>query len=174
MELLQVLKTRKSCRQYLEGQISDADLDKIILAGNTAPVGMGRYQNIQMTVVQNADMLNRISSECSESWNGKTFDPRYGAPTLIIVSEIPEKADIQVADVACVVENMHLMATDLGLGSIYLWGFIQYLKDNEKLKADLGIAVGYVPVSALAVGYSATPLQVRDYSVAKIKTNYVR
>ncbi len=174
MELLQTLKTRKSCRKYLEKQITNEDLEKIILAGNTAPVGMSRYSKIQMTVIQNPEMLKRISTECAESWNGKTFDPIYAAPTLIIVSEAPEKEDAHIANVACIIENMHLMATDLELGSIYLWGFIQHLKKNDTLKQDLGINPEFVPISALAIGYPAKQLSERDYSILKIKTNYIK
>lgn len=174
MELLQALKTRKSCRKYLDKQIVDKDLEKIILAGNTAPVGMGRYSKIQITVIQNPEMLKRVSTECAETWNGKTFDSIYAAPTLIIVSEAPEKEDAHIANVACIIENMHLMATDLGLGSIYLWGFIQYLKKNDNLKQDLGINRDFIPLSALAVGYSVKPLNERDYSTLKIKTNYIK
>lgn len=174
MEFVKTLKTRRSCRKYLDKQISDTDLEKIILAGNTAPVGMGRYGKIQITVIQNATMLKRISTECAEIWNGKTFDPIWGAPTLIIVSEAPEKEEAHIANVACIVENMHLMATDLGLGSVYLWGFVQHLKNNKQLLLDLGIDSAFAPLSALALGYPAKPLTERDYTRLKIKTNYIK
>ena len=174
MNFLKTLKTRKSCRKYTEKQIEKEALDQILLAGNTAPIGMGKYEKIRITVVQNPKMLDRIAEECAENWAGKTWSPFYKAPTLIIVSEIPEKSLAHYANVACVVENMHLMATDLGLGSIYLWGYIRLLNKNDKLKADLYIPEDFVLLSALAVGYSEKPLKEREYTTLKIKTNYIK
>lgn len=173
METKEALRKRRSCRHFLNKQIAKTDLQQIIWAGNTAPVGMGKYQNIHLTVVQNTEMLARLSSECAETWNGQRFDPRYGAPTLILVSAVLEKEPTAYANVACVVENMHLMATDLGLGSIYLWGFIKYLKQNEKLKCDLSIPSEFEPLSALAVGYAAKPMKEHDSKKLKIGINFI-
>ena len=75
METLQALKKRRSCRRYLKKQISDKDLSSILLAGTMAPVGGNRYDDIYITVVQNPDLLMCISTECKETYNGKTFNP---------------------------------------------------------------------------------------------------
>ena len=85
-----------------------------------------------------------------------------GAPCLILVSVREQQGQLRpvdVANAACVVENMHLAATDLGLGSCYLWGVVQTMSQSLDIMYKLGLQEGFWPVSAVAVGHSRTPLE---------------
>lgn len=54
---------------------------------------------------------------------------------------------------ACIVENMLLASTDLGLGSIYLTSFLRGVEKRKDLLEDLEIPKAYKPISAVGVGY---------------------
>ena len=65
-----------------------------------------------------------------------------------------------------IANQMHLAATDLGLGSVYMWGalesvlMIPALDHTERLK----LPDDFAPLIALAVGYPEKPLVVSvDY-----------
>ncbi|MBQ6390134.1 MAG: nitroreductase family protein [Eggerthellaceae bacterium] len=59
---------------------------------------------------------------------------------------------------ACAIENMTLCATSLGLGSVYLWGFLKKLRKHPEVVAELGLPEGYTVLSALAVGPAPKPV----------------
>ena len=87
------------------------------------------------------------------------MNPFYGAPTVVIVSaKKSETENIEYSNAACVIENMLLAATDLGIGSVYLWGFIIALNLNDSLLKELNIPEGFTPISGIALGYPKTDL----------------
>lgn len=167
MEFMEVIAKRRSVRSFKAEQIKDSDLDKIILAGNAAPVGKGEYKLLQMTAVQDKEVLQKISVAASKFLR-VAQDPLYEAPTLIIISAIgmPEFEHIEYSNAACIVENMLLAATDCGLGSVYLMGIPLTLQNDNELKRDLGIFESFTPVAALVVGYAK-----EDATERKLKRN---
>ena len=106
---------------------------------------------------------------------GGGIHPLYHVPTLIIITSKTSKVKrIDCLNVANVMENMALAATELGLGSIYLTAFlIQMEQDTEMLK-HLGIPTGYVPLAALGVGYASNPLTKNELSEVKKRITVVR
>lgn len=157
METLKTISIRKSTRSYKTKQISDKSLEIILNAGCAAPVGMGDYDSVHMTVIQNADMLDKITKAAAKSFGNPNMKPLYGAPTVIIVSGKPNSKmpNIEMADAACIIENMALAATDLGIGNVYLLGFIKALCSDKELLKNLNLPEGFVPLSAIALGYSS-------------------
>ena len=79
MELFETIDKRFSNRKFLDKQISDEDLNKILKAGMQAPVGRGKYEDMHITVIQDKNLLNEINGLADRS----VF---YNAPTLVIIS----------------------------------------------------------------------------------------
>lgn len=173
METMKAISLRKTTRSYTAEQIKDEDLTTILDAGCAAPVGMGAYDSLQLTVIQNSDLLDKITETAAKAFNNPKMKPFYGAPTLIIISsKTNEKAPhIGLANAACIIENMSLAATDLGLGSVYLMGFLVAFSADAELVKELNLPEGFAPVSAIAVGYPTEPLVERDSKhIIKINT----
>ena len=160
MELFEIMKTRKSTRSYEVKQIEEKDLNEILLAGAAAPIGMRKYESVHLTVVQDAELLQELKKDAIEAWGRPEANPMYDAPTLIMVScpSLNEER-IEVANAACVVTNMALAATALGLGNIYLWGITSYVANNAEWLNKLQIPEDFRPISALAVGYATEELK---------------
>ena len=146
---------RKSTRAFKAEQISDEDLDIILGAGCAAPVGMGAYETIHLTVLQNQDLMDQITGAAVKAFGKPDLKPLYGAPTLVVVSSKKHSRipNIEYANAACIIENMLLAATDLGLGSVFLWGFIDALNASPDILNKLDIPEGFIPVSGVALGY---------------------
>jgi nitroreductase len=113
-----------------------------------------------------------VNTKPSKNKVGKGYF--YGASTLIIVShkimsEARESALLIAAqNVACVIENMLLAATELELGSAYLCSIIEELNENEGLKKTLKIPATFRPMGACAIGYDSG-----EYSMPKAKRSRV-
>lgn len=172
MEFKQTLLKRKSTRKYEDRQVKDEEIRYVLDGAQLAPVGRGDFDTIQITVVQNEDFFEEIRALEGKSGN-KNSSPLYGAPTIIFVSSNRPEDSISIADVACVVENMHLAATDIGLGSVYLWGFIQRHRDKEAFKK-LNLPESFLPMSALALGYPTEEILPKETVENKISVNYVK
>ena len=116
-ETLQDIKARRSCRKYLDQQISDEQLDAILEAGTWAATGMGMQSPI-MIVVQDKAMVEKLS-RMNAAILGVESDPFYGAPTIVIV--LADKArPTYVEDGALVMGNLMLAAEAVGAASCWI------------------------------------------------------
>lgn len=177
MDTLKAIALRQSVRAYKTDQIAEEALETILKAACAAPVGRAKYENLQLTVIQDQAKLDQIREACGGAMDDPNANPTYSAPTLIIVStrlENDEIMPISVANASCVVENMHLAATDLGLGSIFLFGFVRALNMQNQLGPMINLPKGWAPVAALGVGYAANELNERKLALGKIRTDYIR
>lgn len=175
MELTKVIAMRKSTRSYKKEQISNESLMNVINAGYAAPIGNGMYDTVHLTVIQNPDLLKRISNTAAGLFGNPAADPLYGAPTFVLVSCIPNKQipNVELANAACVIENMTLAATDSGLGSVYILGALCAFGADQALVKDLNLPEGFVPVSGILLGYPAEPLTDEKGSKHTIETNVI-
>ncbi len=162
MELFEAINKRFSNRKYLDKQVSDEDLEKILKAGMQAPVGRGKYEDMHITVIQDKDLLNEISGLTEKS----VF---YNAPTLVIISSKDDGHGLDKENSACVAENMLLAATALGLGSIYLNLVIGLIKEHKEVLDKLNLPEGFVPIVGVGLGY-ADGSHIREH---EIKIDYM-
>ncbi|MCD7855379.1 MAG: nitroreductase family protein [Clostridiales bacterium] len=164
MDLEELFSYRRSTRKDEKQQITEEQLHKILEAAQNAPLAAGNRPKARLTVVQNEEMLNEIR-ECCKMESRKnpevTFDPLYGAPTLILVSESSLSEDrIELCDAACIIENMMLEATNLGLGCCYIWGCLSKLRANSVLLKKLHLEEQVV-LSGFICGIPVKPLYAK-------------
>ena len=86
MDFIDSLFSRKSIRSYTGECVSEKDLNTILLAGNAAPVGKGRYDALHITVISDPSLLEEIAKLTAEYLGKPDMHPLYGAPHLIVVS----------------------------------------------------------------------------------------
>ena len=134
MELLELMKYRRSIRKYEDRQIEKDDLNKIIEAGLFAP-NAGGGQRCLMVVVHNKDTVEKIGrlnvagmdrsrlvgSFVSKEQPSIIDDPTiksgfYGAPTVCVLFG-PKNFLYSIPDAFCCAENMVLEAANLGISS---------------------------------------------------------
>jgi nitroreductase len=155
IETMKAIAKRKSTRAFAPGkQVAKSDLEAILAAGSAAPVGAGDYPSLHLTVIQNPESLDKISKAVQAAFKIER-DVLYGAPVLVLVSSSePKFPNIQYANVGCIMENMLLAATDLGVDTIYLWGAANVLAKSPELQKELGVPEGFTPISGAALGYA--------------------
>lgn len=176
MNTFDAIYSRKSVRSYTGEAIDDATLKEIIKAGVAAPVGMGRYGEMHLTVISDKDLLKKISQAAATMMGKPDMDPLYGAPTLVLVSAkkpAPAIANAVQSSAACIVENMSLAAVDLGVGTVHIWGAVAALARNEELVASLGLPEDFTPLCGIALGKTDIKYTVKDVDMNRIATDYI-
>lgn len=134
MELLELIKYRRSIRKYEDRQIETDDLRKVMEAGLFAP-SAGGGQRCLLVAVHNKDTVEKIGrlnvacmdrsrlvgSYVSKEQPSIIDDPTiksgfYGAPTVCVLFG-PKNFLYSIPDAFCCAENMVLEATNLGISS---------------------------------------------------------
>ena len=160
MEFDTVLALRKSVRSYTKEPVSKEDIEALLHAAQTASVGKHNDAGYELGAVTNPELLKKIDEEATE----KLGRPHmfFEAPLLLLICETKEAFDhLKGFDAGIIAEHIHLKATELGLGSVVLFGFIHHLgHDADYIKA-LDLPEGTYPLLAVAVGHSPIADQPR-------------
>lgn len=152
-EVLQNILTRRSVRSFKEEQIKDEELDLILKAGTYAPSGMNK-QSWQFTVVQNKEKIELLAKVVRESLQRDAGYNFYASPTLIMLSN--EKDNVNgLADCACALENIFLMANSLEIGSCWI-NQLRTICDEKEVREVLRsfeIPENHIVWGMAAIGY---------------------
>lgn len=113
--LMKVIKSRRSTRAFKSELPPKDQIMQIVEAAEWAPSGMGKYL-WHFTVVYSAEKSLKLARAVAEADNRGPQYNFYGAPVNIIISYKRDEHHALV-DGAAAMENLLLMATELGLGS---------------------------------------------------------
>ena len=165
--------SRRSIRSYTGAMPTDDELNLILKAVYAAPVGMGRYDSLHVTVGKNRDYLSRLEAAAGSQLGKENYHPLYGAPILLIFSSvfpgIPTD-NSSYSNCAILSQNAALAAVSLGLGACHIWGAIRALSKEPELLAELNLPEGFAPCCALALGKTQETYTERDVQDIRIMT----
>lgn len=116
--LMEVIKSRRSTRAFKSELPPKDQIMQIVEAAEWAPSGMGKYL-WHFTVIYNAEKSLKLARAVAEADNRGPEYNFYGAPVNIIISYKRDEHHALV-DGAAAMENLLLMATELGLGSCWI------------------------------------------------------
>lgn len=69
---------------------------------------------------------------------------------------------------------MHLVATDLELGSVYIMGNTKVIRENQEICRKLEVPKDYMLIAGIAISYPQTPAEERTLVTDKIQTIYIK
>lgn len=172
MKLMEIIKSRHSIRKYTDRQISRSDLEIILEAGNYAP-NAGGGQRSMMVAVHNRelathigrlnmarfDRTNMAGSYVSKEQPSTIDDPSikngfYDAPTVICVF-CQDNFLFKIADAFCMMENMILQATELGIASCIISRGAETFdsEEGQSLMREWDVPEGYACQGFVILGY---------------------
>ena len=125
-ELLEVFQKRRSVRSYSGEPVPMEKLNMILEAGMLAPSGKA-IRPYELIVVRDKQKLINLSG-CRKGGAARML---AGADLAIVVVGDEEKSDVWTEDCCVVMENMHLMASALGVGSCWIQGRGREAMDGE-------------------------------------------
>ena len=173
---LEFFTSRRSTRKYKTDAVPEEKLNQIIEAGRFAPSG-GNCQSTHFIVVKNKEILTELGNLVQQEFAKMEIKPglyksivnsinlsvkgnyvfHYSAPVLIITANQKDYGN-NIADCACALENMMLMANALDLGSCWI-NQLKWLNENPVIldyMKKLGMDADERVYGALAVGYPDT------------------
>lgn len=172
MALMDIIKARHSIRKYTDEQISQADLEKILEAGNFAPNAGGGQRSMLVAIhnkelathigkmnMANFDRTHLAGNYVSKEQPSTIDDPTirngfYDAPTVVCVFS-QDKFLFKTADAFCMMENMVLRATELGIAScIVSRGYETFAsEEGRKWMREWEVPEGYACQGFVILGY---------------------
>lgn len=176
MNTYESIITRRSTRKYLDKEVSQELLEKIIETGRYAPSG-GNSQSNHFLVIQNKQIIDHLVKMVERAFSQMEITENmyrslqnsinlskkggyvfcYNAPVLIIVANKKDYGNNQ-ADCALALENMMLEANELDLGSCYI-NQLKWLNEDQKILSylqSLGMNEDERVYDSLIVGYPDT------------------
>ncbi len=174
-DFFEVLEKRRSVRVYRPEQLKEEDLQKIIEAGRMAASG-GNNHTTHLIVIQNAELLRTLQAQVEQAFAAMEitedmyrslqnavrqskrggFEFYYKAPTLVVTANLRSYGNA-LTDSACVLENMMLAATALGVGSCWI-NQLHWLDEDPQVRATLeaaGLGADETVTGGVSLGYPA-------------------
>ena len=167
-ETLEILKTRRSIRNFLDKMPDKELINRIVEAGTYAPTGMGKQSPI-IVAVTNREVRNRLS-QLNAQIMGTNSDPFYGAPVVLVVLADRQYPNY-IYDGSLVMGNLLNAAHALGLGSCWIHRAKEVFNtpEGKALLEEWGIEGDYEGIGNCILGYSSQALP----SPKPRKVNYV-
>ena len=148
MTVLEAIKNRYSCRNYLDKSIEKEKLNQVLEAARLAPSAKN-LQDWRFVIVTDKEPKRKLV----EAANNQTFLEKAGVIIIACtnsdyVMRCGQPAGI--IDVAIALEHICLQATALGLATCWIGAFYP-----EKVKPIVGIPADITIVELMAIGYPA-------------------
>lgn len=176
MNTIDTICRRKTVRSYTGENITKEELDIIIKVANASPVGMGQYDSLHLTIITNAELLKEIDAVGAAMFGKPDMHPLYGVPTLILVSSrqpAPMMENVAYSNAAIMAHNMALAATELGVGSVYIWGAAAALSRNDNILKKLDLPEDFIPCCAIGLGKTDFTYDEKEILLDRIATKNI-
>ena len=151
MALLDTMLKRRSTRKFTDKPVTKEELDKILQAALLAPTSMNR-KPCNFMVVERRETLEKLAKSKDHG-----ADLISGADKAIVVLADTMIADTWCEDSSIALTYMHLMASELDLGSCWVQIHLRSKdgKNSEEIVRDiLKIDSHYRIAGILAIGHS--------------------
>ncbi|MFC2035991.1 nitroreductase family protein [Chloroflexota bacterium] len=163
MEILELIKSRRSIRRYKTTPVDDKIIESILEAARWAP-SWANEQCWRFIVLRDTSMKGEVANTLSA--NNPAADAIRRAPVVIVAcaetkksgyyhgEATTDKGDWYMFDVALAMQNLVLAAHSLGLGTVHVGLF-----DAVRTASILKVPEGFCVVELTPLGY---PDEVRD------------
>ncbi|NWG10616.1 nitroreductase family protein [Candidatus Bathyarchaeota archaeon] len=153
MDVLEAIKGRRSIRAYKSDDVSPEIVEKLVDAATWAP-SAGNIQPWEFIIVRKLEIKRKLAEA---ALNQTSIEE---APVVIVVCANENRSSMRygvrgktlycLQDTAAAIQNIHLTAYSLGLGTCWVGAF----REEEASKI-LKVPEGARPVAIIPIGYAA-------------------
>ncbi len=145
MELKEAIYKRRTIRIYNNDPVNDEEIRELISAAIQAPTACN-FQLWKFIVINDLALLNKIYSA-----GGAAFIKNVKQAILVTYSNQTDNLEYKdfIESASASIENMLLMATELGIGTCW----VNNLPNKSKLRNIFGIPRGYDPIALITIGH---------------------
>lgn len=163
MSVFEIIKKRYSVRGYLDKEVEEEKLNKILKVAQLAPTGVNA-QAFKIYVIDTKKHIEELKEVGRWDWFTE-------APLMLAVVVKPADAwerwdgkNVADMDAAIIMDHMILEATELGLGTCFIAAF-----NKEPLYEMLNLSDEYEPVLLTLLGYpNAEPRETNRKSLKEL------
>ena len=153
MNVLEAIKGRRSIRAFKSQNVSAEIIKKLVDAARWAP-SAGNIQPWEFIIVRKPEIKRRLAEAALD----ETFIEEASVVIVVCANEnrssqgygIRGKTLYCIQDTAAAIQNIHLVAYSLGLGTCWIGAFRE-----DEAREILKIPQGIRPVAIIPVGYLA-------------------
>jgi nitroreductase len=190
MDVFEAMETRRSCRAFLPDPVGEDTILKILQAGTWAPSPLNA-QPWEFMIITRGEVKKAIFNEAEErkkwglevsgwKWLGAyRVDFLKSVPVIIAVIGDPKKTGLDSFleeggvgyqhACAAAIQNMHLAAHALGLGSLWFTLF-----DRQVIRGVLEIPEEKTPLALICLGKPAKAPPATSRKDVKEKVRFIR
>ena len=156
-EVLQNIRTRRSCRAYTAQPVEPEKLKAIVEAGTWAASGMGR-QAPKIVVLTDPAEIAELERMNAAVLGNPAAHPFYGAPTVCVVLA-DASAFTAVEDGSLALGNLMNAAHSLGIASCWIHRAREVFASAEgkALLQQWGVEGEWIGIGHCILGYAAEP-----------------
>lgn len=146
MDIIDIIKSRRSVRKFTSEPVSEEMVEKVLQAGRWAPSGLNN-QPWRFAVITDKALKQEISKLTNY------LKIVLSAQVLIPVfldTETSYHREKDIQGIGACLENMLLEAHSLGLGAVWLG---EIIKSSEQIKRLLGLGQGLELMAVVALGH---------------------
>ena len=146
MDMLELIKTRRSIRRYKKDPVSDSHITDILEAGRWAPSGLNN-QPWRFVIIKDNDFKSKLSAltHYSAIVSGSNF-----CIGVFFNKNAGYDRDKDMMGIGACIQNMLLYSHSIGIGSVWLG---EILKNKDKVNEILSIEPGNEFMALIAFGY---------------------
>ena len=152
---MEAIFKRRSIRKYTEKRVSEEVIERLLRAGMAEPSARNE-QPWHFVVIDDKQVLNEIPKIHPYSQMLKE-----ASHAVIVCGDVSIAKEYWVQDCSAAMENMLLMAVDLGLGAVWL-GVYPGKERVKGLKELLDLPENIMPLSIMSIGYPAETKESAD------------
>lgn len=160
MDVFEAIKGRRSIRAFKRRDVSDENVEKLIDAAMWAP-SAGNIQPCEFIIIRKPDVKRRLAEAAWE----QSFIEEAAVAIVVCANENRSsqrygdrgKSLYCIQDTAAAIQNIHLAAYSLGLGTCWIGAF----KEHD-VRQILNVPQGIRPVAIVPVGYAAKSASPRS------------
>lgn len=167
MDTIEIIKKRRSIRNFNDKKIPDSDIDIILECAMCAPTARNQ-QGFRFIVVDDKEVLNKIADGIE---HGKMC--RDASHAIVVCYEVNDEMGelYWVQDASAVTQNILLSATSLGIGSVWVAVHPRPVK-IDFVKEQFSLPLNIKPLSIVALGYKEQFLkEVKRFDKEKVCYN---
>ena len=146
MDILDIIRSRRSIRKYRPEPVPPEMLEKVIEAGRWAPSGLNN-QPWRFALVVDHNIIARISELTHYS---KVVLASRGLIAVFLDTEKSYHREKDIQAIGACLQNMLLEAHSLGLGAVWLG---EIIKSDKQIRELLGLTGSLELMAVLAIGY---------------------
>ena len=160
MDVFEAIKGRRSIRAFKKREVLDEDVAKLVDAAVWAP-SAGNIQPWEFIIIRKPELKRAI---VQAAWEQSFIEE---APVVIVVCANENRSSqryddrgktlYSLQDTAAAIQNIHLAAYSLGLGTCWIGAF-----KEQEVRQILKVPPGIRPVAIVPVGYAAESVSPRS------------